>query len=266
METKTDKNKPLKTLKTVGNVVFYVAILSVIIFGVIAVIGRLTGIGDGIGLFGYNAYVVGSNSMHAVNPDNFRKEDIKALGETQFDVGELILVKNLPDDYEIKDLDVVTFAHNGVIIVHRVVRITQDGDKIFYTTQGDANNVSDGERTRDEFKGVLVTSLGKGAGTFVSFMKSGFGIAAVFFSVAIIITASLVYDHVKKKDDKTEISAENDIGDKDTAPESETGETDERSSFDDAFKASNESKHASPAGAIIDSASNAQNAEENPDS
>ena len=203
MQAKEYFNKPntaKRVVKIVGNVVFYVVLLAVIIFGIIGIVGRVQGVGGGFGIAGYNAYVVASNSMHAVHPDNFRKADIEALGDTQFARGELIIVRNLRDSDELKDLDVVTFPEDGVIIVHRIVNIHTDATgTTFYTTQGDANNNTDGDRTRDEFKGILVACWGKGAGTFVSFAQSGFGIAAVALALAVLIGAWLVYDAIKDK-------------------------------------------------------------------
>lgn len=197
-------NPKIKWLKLVGSILFYIIIIFVIAFGIIGVVGRAKGKVGGIGFFGYNAYVVVSPSMAAVHPSHFRKDDIKALGKTQFAKGELVIVKNLTDNDEIKDLDVVTFANSsGYIIIHRVVNIQNgaNGEKI-YTTQGDANNSADGDRMRDQILGIKVASLGKFAGTIVMFMQSGWGIAAVAITIAIILIATLVADDGKKKQPK----------------------------------------------------------------
>ena len=200
-EQNKQKNiKTKKTLKIIGSVIFYVIISIVIIFGVIGVVGKLKGKVGGIGFFGYNAYVVTSKSMSAVNPENFRRKDIKALGDTQFAKGELVIVKNLTDDYELKDLDVVTFLDtNGSVIVHRIVEIDDTKPITLYTTQGDANNRNDGQRTRKEILGVKVASLGKIGGTVVMFVQSGWGIAAASLTIAIILTATLINDSAKNK-------------------------------------------------------------------
>ena len=193
-------NTTLRVVKIIGNTLFYVVLLAIIVFGIIGVVGRIQGSGGGFGIAGYNAYVVVSPSMAAVHPDNFRKEDIEALGDTQFDVGELVIVRNLRDSDELKDLDIVTFPADGKIIIHRIVKIYQDGaGTTFYTTQGDANNNTDGNRTRNEFKGIFVANWGKGAGTFVSFIQSGYGIAAIALALGVLIAAWLVYDAVKDK-------------------------------------------------------------------
>jgi len=193
-------NTAVRVVKIIGNVVFYVVILTIIALGIIGVIGRIKGAGGGFGIAGYNAYVVVSPSMAAVHPDNFRKDDIEALGDTQFDVGELVIVRNLRSSDELHDLDVVTFSAEGKIIIHRIVKIQSDSaGTVFYTTQGDANNNTDGNRTRDEFKGIFVSNWGKGAGTFVSFIQSGWGIASIALAIAILIAAWLVYDAIKDK-------------------------------------------------------------------
>lgn len=194
-------NSLLRVAKLIGNIIFYVVILAIIVFGIIGVVGKINGTGNGFGVFGYNAYVVASNSMYAVHPDNFRKEDIEALGDTQFSKGELVIVRNLRPSDELKDLDIVTFPKDGIIIIHRIVGSYTDGaGTTFYTTQGDANNTTDGDRSRDEFKGIMVANWGKGAGTFVSFIQSGWGIAAIAMTIALILVAYLVYDAIKDKE------------------------------------------------------------------
>ncbi|MBQ4443912.1 MAG: hypothetical protein II896_04535 [Clostridia bacterium] len=204
MQAKEYFNKPnttVRILKIIGNIVFYVVILAIILFGIIGVVGRFKGTGGGFGFAGYNAYVVASNSMYAVHPDNFRKEDIEALGDTQFARGELVIVRNLKPSDELKDLDIVTFPQDNVIIIHRIVGIYTDGSgRTFYVTQGDANNNTDGDRTREEFKGIMVANWGPKAGTFVTFIQSGWGIAAIALALGIAIAAWLVYDAIKDKE------------------------------------------------------------------
>lgn len=187
--------------KLIGNILFYVIIIAIIILGIIGVVGRIKGAGtNSFGILGYNAYVVGSNSMYAVHPNNFRKDDIEALGNTQFKKGDLVIVRTLKDKDEIKDLDVVTFARDNTIIIHRVVDSYVDfGGDTFYTTQGDANNTTDGNRTRDLILGVMVANWGHGAGKLVSFVQSPWGITAVALALGICISAWLVYDGIKDK-------------------------------------------------------------------
>ena len=203
MQAKEYFSKPktaIRVVKIIGNVIFYVVILTIIAFGIIGVLGRIQGTGNGLGIAGYNFYVVVSPSMSFVNPDNSRKIDIEALGNTQFNKGDLVVVRNLKPDEELYDLEVATYPMNGTIIIHRIVgSYTDSRGTTFYTTQGDANNGVDGDRTRDEFLGTFVSNWGKNAGTFVSFIQSGFGIAAIALTLGVLIAAWLVYDAVKDK-------------------------------------------------------------------
>lgn len=194
------KNIAWRIAKAVGNILFYVVVIAVIIFGIIGIVGRFQGVGNGLGIGGYNIYVVGSSSMSFVRSDHFRRADIEALGNTQFAKGDLVIVRNLRAKDELKDLDIVTFPQGGIIVIHRIVASYTDGTgQTFYITQGDANNDTDGDRTREEFKGIMVANLGKGAGTFVSFLQSGYGIAAIALAIGVCIAAWLVYDYIKNK-------------------------------------------------------------------
>lgn len=204
MQAKEYFNKPnttVRILKIIGNVVFYVVILAIILFGIIGVVGRIRGTGNGFAVGGYNVYVVASKSMSAIHPQNFRKDDLKPLENERFEKGDLVVVRNLKSTEEINDLDVVTFFDKGAVIIHRVVDIHQDANGvIWYTTQGDANNASDGDRTRDEFKGIFVSNWGPKAGMFVRFIQSGYGIASIALALGVIIAAWLVYDAIKDKE------------------------------------------------------------------
>ena len=52
-----------------------------------------------------------------------------------------------PDDIKIGDIISYT-SESGDIIIHRVVRISNDDKGVYYTTKGDNNSTSDNERVR----------------------------------------------------------------------------------------------------------------------
>lgn len=81
------------------------------------------------GILKYEAITIGSNSMLPY---------IKK--------GDVLIIKKLNTDEVklLKEKDVLIFNHDGVIMVHRIVKIlVVNGDKYFYT-KGDNNNAPDG--------------------------------------------------------------------------------------------------------------------------
>ncbi len=198
--TKTQSKQAWRIAKIVGNVIFYVLITLIIVAGIIGIVGKYKGNGQGLGLFGYNFYVVATPSMSRVNDEH---KDFLAGHDDQIQVGDLIVTRKLKDGQQLHVYDVVTFVQGGNVIVHRIVDITVGSDgTVYYTTRGDANNASDGQRTIDEFTGILVTNAGHGWGEAVKFAQSYYGIAAVAGVIAIILLAILVNDSLQKREPK----------------------------------------------------------------
>ena len=86
----------------------------------------------GIGLFGYRAYIITSDSM-----------------EPSINNGDVIIIKQY-DESEIHVSDVITFEQNQEIITHRIQKIEEDQttkEKI-YITKGDNNNIEDSENIK----------------------------------------------------------------------------------------------------------------------
>ncbi|MBO4535235.1 MAG: hypothetical protein J5755_04800, partial [Clostridia bacterium] len=202
----TEKTQNPKTqqawriVKLVGNILFYVLIILVIVAGIVGIVGKARGQGKGLGLFGLNFYVVATPSMARVNPEY---ADFLAGHDDRIQVGDLIVTRRIKQGEQLQVYDVVTFVQGGKIIVHRIVDVqTSANGTVFYTTRGDSNNAADGQRTIDEFTGVLVRNAGHGWGEAVKFVQSYYGIAAVAGVIAIILIAILVNDALKNKQPK----------------------------------------------------------------
>lgn len=203
MAEKTQNPKQQKIwriAKLIGNIVFYVLIILIIAAGIVGIVGKYRGQGRGLGLFGYNFYVVATPSMSRVNPEY---ADFLEGHDDRIMVGDLIVTRRIKQGEKLALYDMVTFVQGGNVIVHRIVKITvKDNGTVFYTTRGDSNNAADGERTIDEFTGVLVRNAGHGWGEAVKFVQSYYGIAAVAGVIAIILIAILVNDALKNRQPK----------------------------------------------------------------
>ena len=98
--------------------------------------------------FGFGAAIVLSGSM-----------------EPTLSVDDLIFVKE-QESYAVDD--VVVFQNGGILVVHRIIEMKEDGLVI---TQGDANNAPDEEMEISRIKGVVIGHI-PNAGGIVRLIKS----------------------------------------------------------------------------------------------
>ena len=76
------------------------------------------------GKFHYYAIAVGSGSMApAINK------------------GDIVVIER--NNYDLKVGDIIAYKYNGVIVVHRLAKVDNDGEEYMYYSQGDANSSMD---------------------------------------------------------------------------------------------------------------------------
>lgn len=80
------------------------------------------------GYFHYQAVAIATGSMHP----NIKKGDVAIIEKMDSDYGNL------------KEGQVIAFKYNGVVIIHRIIRIVKQGNSYYFYTKGDANNGEDG--------------------------------------------------------------------------------------------------------------------------
>lgn len=124
--------------------------------------------------FGYGAAVVLSGSM-----------------EPTLSVGDLILVK---ESEAYAEGDIVVYQDVYSLVVHRVVEVKEHS----VVTKGDANNVEDGDITRNLIKGKVVYCIPM-AGHLVNFLKTGVG--TVLTLVIAFLLIEIPRRREKEKDD-----------------------------------------------------------------
>lgn len=82
------------------------------------------------GYFRYYALAIASGSMHPV-----------------FDRGSVVITEQVKDKYDnynkLKEGEIIAFKADKIIVVHRIIRIVNIGDEVFYYTKGDANEEED---------------------------------------------------------------------------------------------------------------------------
>ncbi|MHA1331703.1 MAG: signal peptidase I, partial [Candidatus Hodarchaeales archaeon] len=93
--------------------------------------------------------------------------------------------------------DIITVAEPAnpkVTLTHRIVDIEKRGDKIFYTTKGDANEEADTEkRPKENVLGKVILTIPY-LGYPISFAKTTKGLIILIIIPAVII----IYDELRK--------------------------------------------------------------------
>lgn len=80
------------------------------------------------GYFHYQAVAIATGSMHP----NIKK-------------GDVAIIEKIDDGYDkLKEGQVIAFKYNGVVIIHRIIRIVKQNNSYYFYTKGDANNGEDG--------------------------------------------------------------------------------------------------------------------------
>ena len=71
----------------------------------------------------------------------------------KFETGDIIIIKQIKEESELKTGDIITYATSEkTLVTHRIIEITEENGKTKYTTKGDANNTEDKEKI--EFKDI----------------------------------------------------------------------------------------------------------------
>ena len=84
------------------------------------------------GLFSYQLIAVGSDSM-----------------KPKISMGDTVIVKKVKA-YDVKKGDILIFKHDNKIIIHRVIKILNIEDKLYFVTKGDSNEKADSYVTHED--------------------------------------------------------------------------------------------------------------------
>lgn len=165
-----------KTLKIIVGIVLIVIIYNIILIGISMVDGI-----DNLSIFGYQAYIITSDSM-----------------KPEINNGDVIIVRKIGQE-EIKENDVIVYSEEAQNITHRVIEITEKDGHKEYKTKGDNNQVEDSKFVLYEnIKGKVMFKI-PFLGTIILFMKNQ-------IIVLIILLVILLFCLYKmQKNDKNEL-------------------------------------------------------------
>lgn len=152
-------------------------------------------------LFGSQLKVIGSDSMATVHKSNTY---IKANNLTnQFAFDDVVILKDLPKEEDLKVYDVVTYKtkDSKTVIIHRIIEIkeTNEGVKL-YILRGDANNSSDAAITYDDMRALYSGKRMRGFGALIRFVQSGLGIIAIVVSAFIFVFQEVLDKRIRDGD------------------------------------------------------------------
>ena len=121
-------NKRKKYANTIKKIL--AVILIILIYNIILIF--ISSENHGIGLFGYRAYIITSDSM-----------------EPSINHGDVIITKECKEE-DLQTGDVITFEQNQEVITHRIQKVEEDQTtkEKTYITKGDNNNMEDSENIK----------------------------------------------------------------------------------------------------------------------
>lgn len=123
---------------------YFLSIISIMLFvfsAYIVIAGTKAKVNNEIlSFFGYGSPAVVTNSMAGDKPDSF-------------EAGSLVITKNV-DFEDIVIGDVIVFQSEGILKIHRVKKVDENGN---YITQGDNNNREDKDPvTQENYQGKMI--------------------------------------------------------------------------------------------------------------
>lgn len=108
--------------------------------------------------------------------------------EPELSRGDLIIVREA-GEYDVND--VVVYQQDGILIVHRIIKVSDEE----IITKGDANPVADQPISAEAIRGKVVMTVPL-AGTLVNLLKTPFG------TVCLIIAAILLVEIPRRREQK----------------------------------------------------------------
>ncbi len=176
IEKKTNRDKKhTQLIRGIIYAIIIIIIYNMLIISISAILNK-----TGKSIFGYNMYIITTDSM---------KPNINS--------GDIIII-NKADKENLKVGDVITFSQPEGLITHRIVKIEEDE----YITKGDNNNIEDEKKVKyEQIKGRKVMKI-PFLGKVVILLQDE------VYIIVIIIIVLLIYLNVQTREEKDRIRRE----------------------------------------------------------
>ena len=195
----------IKEKQTIGKAISYaMTVLFLIGMIVLFCIGIVFAINnEAFSINGQTALVIKSGSMSGFYNEKLEQqyEDLGYNKNLQYKIGDIGLFEKT-DTLVVGE--VYAYAHEGVVITHRLVDIkTNSAGKTYYVFRGDNNPSKDQKQvSKDE---ILYHYTGKkipGIGSYILFAQSYMGIWSLFSIVGVVISSDIVSRKIQKLNDE----------------------------------------------------------------
>ena len=152
--------------------------------------------------------VVNTGSMEYKHRDNYYL--VENGLDNQIKTFDLIVLRELPKEEDLKIYDIVVYEINGYDIVHRIVDIEEPNvehpNERWFVLRGDANIYTDEFPVRyEQMKSIYRGERVEFVGTFIQFMQSPAGMLCFLLVLFAVITTPIAEKKLQKaKDDRIE--------------------------------------------------------------
>ena len=103
--------------------------------------------------------------------------------ETSINVGDLVIVKNINTDKDLKTGDIIAFrTSDNYVVTHRIVEVKDNNGKKLFITKGDNNNANDMDPVAfDKIEGVYAK-----IGNLVLFIQKPIGFVIIMIILVLV--------------------------------------------------------------------------------
>ena len=137
IESIMNRKKTVQRIRIVLIVIFIIILYNVILVGISSIDNE-----ESLNLFGYQAYIITSNSM-----------------EPEINNGDVVIVRQCKEE-DLNINDIITFDKDGRINTHRITNIINEEGKVKYITKGDNNSIEDQEKIEfSNIKGKMTIKI-----------------------------------------------------------------------------------------------------------
>lgn len=189
-----ENDKSVTAIDIINNIVSAIVCIVLIVAFLFSLTVRLT---ENKHPFGLSTLTVVKSSSMSYKEDCNEYLFKNALDD-QFDTFDILIVDQLPDEFELELYDVVVYeSKDGTSIVHRIVAIEEPNashpDCRHFKFQGDAVQISDRYPVLyEQMKGIYSGDRIRFIGSFVMFMQSPAGWICILLVVLAIIATPIV--------------------------------------------------------------------------
>lgn len=156
-----------------------------------------------VNVFNNNKVISGTSIPHVVMSGSMSKKNAnnKYLFENdlnnQFETYDLIFLDKLPDQFELKQYDIVMYEVEDTLIIHRIINIEEPNEKHpnerYFQLKGDTNASPDRFPVKyEQMKGIYNNNKIMAVGMFIAFFQSPLGYLTIIIIIAYIVVTPMV--------------------------------------------------------------------------